>query len=102
MQITQAKKTALQAQFSNELNQLLCSIRENALNQFEYNLKQNIPRDILQPDEVVGQAISHGVVSAISRRNDWGIEPSIQFAHDILEDVNAHIEAAALNQFITA
>jgi|GEM_PF-4119715 len=94
--------TQMTAQFSTELNGLLLNIRNRAMEQFTYNLETNIPRGSLTPAEAVNQAIQCGVVAAMSLRHDFCIEPSLQLAHAILEDVNAHTEAAALGKFMTA
>ncbi len=102
MKITNDQTKQLTAEFSNELNALLLDIRDKAVKQFEYNLTVNIPRDILASGEVVEQAIECGLVASWSKRNEWSIEPSIKLAHHILEDVNAHDEAAVLAKFLTA
>ena len=85
-----------QNEFAAGLNTLLINIRDKAMSQFDYSVRENVPRGILPVEQIAGHAINHGVVSAMSQRNQWGIEPSIEFAADVLEDVNAHTEAAML------
>ena len=88
--------TYAQIEFSAGLNTLLTNIRDKAMAQFDYSVRENVPRGILPVEQIAGHAINHGVVSAMSQRNQWGIEPTIEFAADCLEDVNAHTEAAML------
>lgn len=82
--------------FSNDLNALLLAIRDRALAQFQYNIERNIPAGILKVEEVAENAINHGIVSAVSKMNDFSIEPQIKLCAELLEDVNAHSEAAEL------
>ena len=87
-------------EFDRKLTELVLSIQERAKAQFEYNLETNIKAAILKIEECADQAIECGIVSAVSKMNDFGIEPSLKIAHHILEDVNAHTEANELVQFI--
>lgn len=96
MNITASSRNELETNFQTELAKFIKSISEKANAQFLYNLNTNIPSDITKPEDAVDQAIECGIVSAISEKSEWALEPSIQIAHRILEDVNAHSEAAAL------
>ncbi len=75
-------------------------MRERAENQFKYALDQNIPRELNTYEDVAQKSLTIGIVGAVSKMNDWGIDESIRFAYDVLEDVNAHSEAKVLVQFI--
>lgn len=86
----------LAAQFKLELDRLIEQIAERANSQFTYNLNTNIPAGILEPSEIVKNAVERGIISAVSSRNEFCIEPTLQFAGELLEDVNAHREAAEL------
>lgn len=96
MKLTAQQTKLLHIEFSTKLDALLAAIRTKAVAQFAYNVETNVPSDILDPAEVVEHAVLHGIVSAASAYNDYGIEPSIRLAAEILEDVNAHSEAAPL------
>lgn len=95
-------KHACQMEFDQKLTDLILSIQEKIKAQFKYNLETNIPREIggITFDTAAQHAIDSGLVHAISKMNDWDIEPSVKFAHHILEDVNAHAEARELVKFI--
>lgn len=96
MKLTAQQTKLLNIEFATKLDALLAGIRAKAVAQFAYNVETNVPADILDPAEVVEHAVLHGIVSAASAYNDYGIEPSIRLAAEILEDVNAHTEAAPL------
>lgn len=87
-------------EFVFNLNNLLKDIKERAERQYEYNINKNIPAKILSLDESAQHAIDHGLVSAISKMNEWDVDSSVRFAFAILEDVNAHSEAKELVKFI--
>ena len=85
----------LAQEFTEKLNALLLSIRDKAICQFNYSIEKNVPNGILEPEEVVPQAINTGLVSGISTMNEYSISKGIDFACDILEDVNACKELRA-------
>lgn len=89
-------------EFEAKLNEIILSIREKTTSQFKYNLTNNVPNAIsgINYENAAQHAIDSGLVHAISKMNDWSIEPSLRFAHHILEDVNAHTEARELVKFI--
>lgn len=92
-----AEQFRLHAQFTERLEKVLASIRSSAHGQFAYNVGENVPRGILTPAEVVDHAIAHGAVVGLSADLcDYGIEPTVSLAVDLLENVNAHTEARAL------
>lgn len=86
-----------QAKFGRELDALLTSIRQKAVAQFEYSIKENIPRGILKIEECANHAINHGIVAAMSARNQWDVDATVKLAIDILEDSNCHAEVRVLN-----
>ena len=98
--LTKAEEADLTRQFCTARDQLLASIRRAATHQFRYSLKENLPRGILTVAEVVDQALTHGIISTVSARYEYGVEPVIAFAADLLEDVNAHTEAQMLRATI--
>jgi hypothetical protein len=100
MKPTKTELASATEAFTSDLNELLRSIRDRAVAQFGYNLDSNVPAGIMQVSEAPAQAIRSGIVSACSKLNGYGIEPSIHLAASILEDVNAHREAAPLFESI--
>lgn len=90
-------RDARQDQFSKNLEALVKSITEKATQQFLYNENTNIPQKILHSQESVSHAIKQGLVSAISQMHEYTINPQVEFCVDLLEDVNAHQEAAKLS-----
>jgi len=82
--------------FDVELADLLATIKDKAQRQYAHSIKNNIPAGILTAAEVIPNALAHGIVSTWSERNGWAIEPALQLAAELLEDVNAHEEAAYL------
>ena len=99
---TKNQIAAAHAEFSARLNSLLQSIRDSALSQFEYNLKENIGRGILTVGECAEHAVAQGVVSGVSKMHKWDINQQIELAAKMLEDVNAHREAAILFKMVEA
>jgi hypothetical protein len=93
---------AQRLQFAADLNSLILAIRDKAMSQFEYNVNTNLPLEILTVDQLATHAVNCGLVSAISARHHFGIEPTIELAADLLEDVNAHSEAALLRATLAA
>lgn len=96
MNLTHEQSARLNHDFATSLNALLVEIRGRAVNAFNHDMERNVPAGTVTPDEVVEHAIRAGLVSAMSAFHHFGIEPSIQLAAEILEDVNAHREAAPL------
>ena len=94
--LTAAQTSRLKFEVHARLDQVLATLRARANGQFKYSLRTNVPKGILTPVEVIDNAIRQGFVSAATQFNDCGIEPSIQLAAELLEDVNAHAEAAPL------
>lgn len=87
-------------EFSDKLSALLTRIRERAISQFGYNESVNIPAGRMKPDEAVENGVMRGVVSGLANYHGYGVEPCIQFAADLLEDVNAHTECAVVTKML--
>ena len=94
------KKQRAELEFEAKLSKFLLSVREKAENQFKYGLSSNVPAGINSYQDVAQKSLNIGIVAAISKMHDYGIDESIRFAYDVLEDVNAHSEAKTLVQFI--
>lgn len=94
--ILTARKPDRALTFKSELAALLASIEEKANKQFTYNEERNIPQGIIAVQDSIRVAINHGVISALSARHRWAHDSTIELAADLLEDVNAHAEAAQL------
>jgi hypothetical protein len=78
------------------LHPFLIDVLEKAEAQLQHSLTTNVPKGILKREDIVENAFRHGLVSAFSKLNQWGIEPSVQLAAELLEDVNAHSLARPL------
>lgn len=89
-------------EFDQKLNELLMSIQKRANDQFKYNLETNIPQNIagITYENAAEHAINGGIISAISKMNEWDTDKATLFAHGILEDSNCHGEARELVKFI--
>ena len=83
-------------EFEATLKVLLAKIGEHARAQLEYSIKENISSGILQPEEVAAHAINSGIVSAFNSVHGWDTDAAFHLAHDLLEDVNLHDYAKAL------
>ena len=86
--------------FNAKLATLLAKISERANNQFNYNLKENIPRNILKLDGCAEHGINQGVIGAVNEMFGWDTDKSVRFAYHIMEDANAYTECKALIPFI--
>jgi hypothetical protein len=70
--------------------------------QFKYSVKKNLPYGIHTREDIVERCVNHGIVAAISTHYQWGVEPVVELAADMLEDVNAHTEAKLLRDTLPA
>lgn len=86
--------------FEQKLEILLNEIKKSARNQFEYNLKSNVPAGALKIEDCAENGLIKGAVHAVSAFNKWETSKAIRFAYDILEDSNCHTEAKSLAPFI--
>lgn len=50
--------------------------------------------------KISDQAIRQALINALNRQHGYSIEPAIAIAADILEDVNAHPEAAQVRELL--
>lgn len=100
MKLTAQQTKLLNIEFATKLNDLLAGIRAKAVAQFAYNVETNVPADIIAPDAAVEHAIRQGVVSAMSAFHHFDIDAAVNFAADILEDVNAHTESAQVRGLV--
>lgn len=82
--------------FTALLNQFLTEAAKRAMAQHEYNQRVNIPGGIVSAADAPLNAVVHGIVSAWNAIHHWSCEPAALLAHDVLEDVNMHSEAAPL------
>jgi len=100
--MTTQQEIACSLEFKTKLSELLESIQEKTLSQFEYNLQYNIPEKIgdITYSSAAQHAINTGVVSAINQMFSWDCEEAVRFAYKILEDANCHAEAKELVKFI--
>ena len=94
--LTDEQALKLNEEFSSMLNIVLQKFRTRALSQFQYSINTNVPLGILKPGEVVDDAIITGFVGGSAAFGDFSIEPTVLLAARLLEDVNAHTEAAPL------
>lgn len=66
-----------------------------ASGQATYSQITNVPCGILSHEQAnAAHAIKSGVIRAMGELLEWSIDDAIEFAADILEDSNAHSEAA--------
>lgn len=97
-------KTATQShdEFVAMLNKVIEKIKEKAVNQYEYNLKTNIPKKIadITLDNAADHAIQHGIESGVNTFYSWDCDKMVRVAHGLLEDCNYHSAAKELNKFI--
>lgn len=72
--------------------------------QTEYNFTHNFPNSVtfqnMTSEEMATQALQIAVASTIGNYNKYDISKSGEFAVEILENVNAHPEAAALQKML--
>lgn len=83
-------------EFEASLKAVLETLTRNARQQFEYNLSTNVEKGILKLEDCAENAVVRGIVSAVSHRNHFCIEPTIELAMAMLLDVNADAEAKLL------
>lgn len=83
---------SVRAQFEIELAKHLQKIEESSRNQFEYDLRNNIPNAIsgVNFENTVNHSITSGTVNAIGKFIKWEPDSAILWAHHILEDNNVH------------
>jgi hypothetical protein len=87
---------------ADKLSTLMLSIADSVKSQLLYNITENIPRGIIKADEASDHAINSGLVSALGKHLQWDVYGAMELAADILEDVNAHSEAAKIRQSLKA
>ena len=97
-------KTLNQSQddFDAKLNKVVAKIRERAQQQYDYDIRYNVPEKIasITMENAAEHAVKSGLVSGISEWLSWDCDEAMRFAHHILEDSNCHTEAKSLAQFI--
>lgn len=82
---------------NTEIEEFLSKLRTYATGQAAYNLGTNVPKGILTAEQATAShAIKSGVVHAIGELIGWSVDDAIDFAANILEDSNAHDEAASV------
>lgn len=84
------------AEFNTNLAALLSEISRSAYAQFDYNEKINIPSGYMKPEESAANAIRHGVANAVNLAAEWDCDNAVEYAHEILEGANCHLEAQSL------
>lgn len=86
----------LTQQFSERLNAFLLQARNRAAAQFEHDIKVNIPKGIVAPEDVLDHSMRIGVAGAWNQVHGWACEDAIGLAGDVLEDANCHTEHRAM------
>ncbi len=83
-------------EFAFELDCLLAAVKKSAIEQYNYNIRSNLPAGIVAVDDLVDHALQHGVVKGAAYLHQRTCEKTVAIAVDILSDSNCHTEAAAL------
>lgn len=89
---TNPSPTSASDLFNAELGKLLAHVSVTAVRHFERRIEEGTAI----ASEVVEASIRRALVSGWSHVHGYGIEPSLLLAAELLEDVNAHTEAAPL------
>lgn len=84
------------AEVKAEIANLAQAMEDRAVAQYNYSIKENIPRGILKPEEVGDNAVRTGIVAALTQKHEWDISLLQELCADILEDANDHETAAEL------
>lgn len=77
-----------------EISAFLASVSEKIHGNLVHNLLANKPHGIRIEGSAAENAIKSGTISALSALIKWDIGAAEELAGDMLEDVNAHPEAA--------
>lgn len=78
------------------IDHLSDAIREKALDNFDYNAKENVIRGVVQPEDLVDTAYKNGVAEGLNRIAEYSSEDAVKMAVAILTAANCHREAAAV------
>ncbi|MDE2105878.1 MAG: hypothetical protein KGL39_52130 [Patescibacteria group bacterium] len=83
---------------NEKIEAFLALVRDRIYKQYEYDCTKNVECGVttLAEAQTGENAIKCGLVSAVGHLVKWSVEDAIEIAADILEDVNAHPEAAEL------
>lgn len=87
---------SLHAELNKKIEAVTSVIRERAIAQLAYNVCTNLPKNILNQGELVEDAVRTAFTAGAAQVHEYGCEPAVRLACDILEDCNCHREAAAL------
>lgn len=94
--LTAKEALSLHAELCEKIDAVTSVIRERAIAQLNYNICANLPKGILSQNQLVENAVNVGFTTGAAQIHEFGCQPAIQLAYDILEDCNCHREAAAL------
>ena len=85
---------------SEKIGKFIGNLSEKCFNQLTYDVYTNVPTGVLTRDEVSGNALKSGIVSALGNLLDWDIDATLKFCADLCDDVNAHEEAGMLRALV--
>lgn len=83
---------------SKKIGAFAADFTKNAIEQLSYDVLTNLPTGILNRSTIKNHALNSAIVSAISSMLKWDITETMEFCADLLEDVNAHTEAAEMRK----
>lgn len=80
--------------------ELFCkSLKETVLSQYEHDVKNNIPKGIIEEDELtVERAMRMGLANSCGKLHSWGIDSTLELCEELLTEVNAHSEATRVRE----
>lgn len=90
----------IQREETKKIGAFMAMFMEKAMSQLRYDIEQNIPKGYLGVEGIRDHALKSAIASSIGTYLEWSIDPALQMCVDILEDVNAHKEAAKVNAMI--
>ncbi len=94
--LTANEALSVHAELNEKIEAVTAIIRKRAFAQLSYNVCTNLPSCILNKAQLLEDAVRTGFTAGAAQIHEFGCEPAIQLAYDILEDCNCHREAAAL------
>jgi hypothetical protein len=93
---TAEEALSLHAELNDKIEAITSALRARAIAQLSYDVSTNLPKGILNRDELIENALNQGFTSGAAAYHQYGCEPAVNLAYSILEDCNCHREAKAL------